>query len=196
MSRATEQAAGDTAKAQNAGYYSNAQNSYTKAQNDIGDYSDQLSKYKASNPFVEGGQFQTATNRVLANTADSGARSAGARLQGQALRTGGNTAGGIAATEEMERQGTRDLSAQEAEAQKGRIAGEAGYNKSALDATAVPAEMESRLATGQGGDANSSLGSEVKAYEQPGFWDQFGSAFAQSSGKALGSGTSDFLMGA
>ena len=182
MSRANEQAAGDQAKTQNSGYFSNAQNSYAKAQNDVGDFQDQLAKYKASNPYVQGGEFQKTTNQVLANTADAGARAAGERLQGEDLRTGQNSAGAVAATEEMQRQGTRDLSADEAKANQERITGEAGYNQNVLNATAKPAEMESTLATGQSGAGGTALGDEVKAYDQPGFWDEFGGQLAKSMG--------------
>jgi len=163
MGRAAAQRADAASAVQNQGYYQEAQNSYTQAQNDIGDYKDQLSKYAASNPFGEGGQYQKTTNQVLANTADAGARSAGEALQSQAERTGQNTAGAVAATEKMQQQGTRDLSAEEAKANQERISGQAGYNKSVLGATEYPAQFAEGMTGAMSGAANSALGSMVKA---------------------------------
>jgi hypothetical protein len=193
MSRAQEGAVVDTAKGQNKSYYNNAQNSYSNAQADVNNYENQLSDYKgkvaqfsAKNPYVQGGEFQTATNQQLANTADAGARSAGTMLQEQALRTGQNTAGAIGATEEMERQGTRDLGAAEAGATQKRIAGEAGYNAEALDAnkgllpaTEVPAQLETTLSGQQGNLGEGTLGIQQKAGETPSWTDQFGDAAAK-----------------
>ena len=203
MSRGQEGAVVGTSKAQNSTYFNNAQNSYNNAQSDVGDFQKQLSDYKgqvanfsAKNPYVQGGEFQTATNQQTANTADAAARAAGQRLQGQALRTGNNSAGAIAATEEMERQGTRDLSADQARATQQRIQGEAGYNKEALganqgvlEATAQPVQMEANLSGQQGNLAGGALSTEQKAGETPSWFDEFGNAFAQSYGNTSAAGT-------
>ena len=188
MSRAQETQTEDTASSQNKGYFNNAQNSYANAQNDVGDYQDQLAKYASSNPYVQGGQFQTSQNQVLANTADAGARAAGERLQGQALRTGQNSAGDVAATEQMEQQGTRDLSSEEAKANQQRIGAGAAYNKGILSATAVPAQMETSLSGQQAGAAGGALNTQQKAAETPSWWDQFGDAAASGLGKMVTTG--------
>ena len=163
MGRAAAQRADVASANENTGFYNNAQNSYANAQNDIGDYKDQLAKYAASNPYGEGGQFQKTTNQVLANTSDAGARSAGEALQSQAERTGQNTAGAVAATEKMQQQGTRDLSAEEAKANQERIGAGAGYNKSVLGATEYPAQFAEGMTGAMSGASNSALGSMVKA---------------------------------
>jgi len=202
MSRSQESSVVDTAKGQNAGYYNNAQNSYSQAQTDVGNYEKQLadyagdvSKFSASNPYVKGGEFQTSTNQQLSNTADAGARSAGEALQGQALRTGQNTAGSIAATEAMEQQGTRDLASEEAKATQQRIGSEAGYNKEALDAnqslvsdTAVPAQLETTLSGQQGSLAGGALSTEEQAAKQPSWMDEFGNTLASGLGNLAISG--------
>jgi hypothetical protein len=188
LSRPQEGEAFATAKGQNAGYYSNAQNSYTAANADVSDFSDQLAQYKSSNPYVNGGAFQTATNQQLSNTADAAARSAGSRLQGQTERTGGNTAGAVAATEQMQDQNTRDLSSEEAAETQKRIGAGAQYNEGVLNATAKPEEMQASLTGQQLGAAGSALGTEAKAGETPGWEDEFGNAFATSLGKTFGSG--------
>lgn len=185
MSRSQEGAVVGEAKNQNAGYYSNAQNSYTNAQADVGDFSDQLAQYKASNPYVNGGAFQTATNQQLANTADASARSAGATLQGQAERTGQNTAGSVAATEQMQEQNTRDLSSEEAAQTQKRIGAGAQYNEGVLSATAKPEEMEAQLSGQQAGVGEGTLNTQQKAGETPSWLDEFGNGVASGLGKAL-----------
>lgn len=163
MSRPQINAVNDTASSQNKGYYNDAQNSYVQSQNDIGDYQDQLSKYASSNPYVEGGQFQTDSNKVIANTNDAGARAAGEKLQSQALRTGQNSAGDVAATEQLEQQGTRDTAAEEAKANQQRIEGDAGYNKSTLQATEFPAQFAAGMASSMSGAANKALDTQLGA---------------------------------
>jgi hypothetical protein len=185
LSRAQESQVEGTATNQNAGYYNDAQNSYAAAQGDVEDYKDQLAKYKASNPYVQGGQFQTTTNQMLADTADAGARAAGERLQSQALRTGQNSAGSVAATEQMEQQGTRTLSADEARANQERIVAGAGYGRNVLQATQAPAEMESRLAGQQAEAAGGVLNTAQKAGETPSWWDQFGDEAAKGFGQMV-----------
>ena len=193
MSRAQEGAVIDTAKGQNKTYFNNAQNSYSAANADIGDYQRELADYKgqvsafsAKNPYTQGGEFQRSTNQIVANTSDANARAAGQTLQGQALRTGQNSAGAIGATEAMERQGTRDVAGEEAGANQQRIGAEAGYNKEALDAgkgvvgaTEVPAQLETTLAGQQGNLGEGALGIQENAAKTPSWMDQFGDQAAK-----------------
>jgi hypothetical protein len=195
LSRAQESQAYNTAATEGGGYYNSAQNSYKAATGDISDYQDQLAKYKASNPYVQGGQFQTETNKVISNTNDAAARAAGESLQGQALRTGQNSAGAVAATEKMEQRGARDTSAQEAEAAQKQAGLNAQYNQGVLGATAKPAEMETTLAGQQARAGNVALETQQKAGEQPNWWDEFGEQSAASFGKSLGQGAGAMLMG-
>lgn len=195
MSRGQEGDTVSTANNQNKTYFNNAQNSYANAQTDINNYDKQLSDYKgqvakfsASNPFTKGGEFQTDTNRIVANTADANARAAGTTLQGQALRTGQNTAGSIAATEAMERQGTRDVGSEEAGAEQSRVGQEAGYNKSALEAnqgvlgaTAAPVGMETTIAGQEGNLGEGALGIEQKAGETPSWGEDFNAMLNKSA---------------
>lgn len=188
MSRAQQSETFDTAKGQQAGYYNNAQNSYTNAQADVGDFKDQLSKYAADNPYGKGGAFQTSENKVLANTSDAAARSAGNVLQSQALRTGQNSAGAVAATEAMQQQNTRNLSGEQAAAEQERIAKGADYGKSVLGATEVPAQLESALSGQQASAAGGTLNTQQKAGDTPSWMDEFGNSIAQNAGKAAVAG--------
>jgi hypothetical protein len=168
--------------------FSDSENAYTKAQTDIGNYQSQLGKYAASNPYTQGGEFQTDTNRVLANTADSSATSAGARLQGIAARTGQNPGGATAATEEMQNQNERNLGGQEAEAERMRLGEKANYDKGVLTATAAPVSMEESIASGQAGMFGHALGAESDAAKTPSFMDTLGDSFANNLGKAMATG--------
>ena len=175
--------------------FGDAENSYTKAQQDIGNYESQLGKYASSNPYTAGGEFQTDTNRVLANTADSSATSAGARLQGIAARTGQNPGGATAATEEMQQANERNLGGQEASAERERIGSEADYNKGVLSATAAPVAMETSIASGQGGMFGHALSAEEEAAKTPSFMETLesqvaatGQAFAEGAGKGMTAG--------
>jgi hypothetical protein len=192
MSRDQQNQTFKASQDQNQGYYSNAQNSYANAQKDVGNYENQLGKYASGNPYVEGGQFQTDENKTTANTADALARSTGNMLQSQALRTGQNSAGGIAATEEMERQGGRDLSAEQSQLDAQRIGNQADYQGNVLKASAVPEQMESTLADQQGRLAQGDLNTQEEAAKTPSWIEDFsqglmnaGTAFAGGAGASM-----------
>lgn len=190
VGRDAESTANDTAAKQGSGYYDNSQNSYTQAQgaegnfeNQLGQYGTDVASYSAKNPYVAGGEDQTATNQVLSNTAGAGARAAGQTLQSQALRTGQNSNAAVAATEQMQEQNTRDLGADEAKAAQTRIGDEASYNQNALAAkegllqqTAQPVSAETTLAGQQGNLGQEALGHQVQAGETPSFEDELGKA--------------------
>lgn len=182
MTRQQETTATNTAATQNAGYYTNAQNSYTQAQTDAGNYENQLGTYAASNPFGAGGQFQTTTNQQLTNTADASARALGTTLQSQAERTGQNTSGGVAAAEQAQEANERTLSGQEAQATQSRLTAGAAYGKSVLDATAVPVGQQTQLSGQQAGDANAAGGNQGKDAETPSWMDEFGNQVAKTLG--------------
>jgi hypothetical protein len=188
MSRGQEKQVVDQAKSQGETQFGDSQNSYTQAQADVGDYKSQLGKYAASNPYTPGGEFQTSTNRVLANAADANATAAGAQVQQQARRTGQNSQGANATAEEIARASQRNLSAEQGGANATRIGAEADYNKGVLGATAVPVSMETQLAEGSGRMAQGDLGIQQDASKTPGFWDTMGDSFAQQFGKTMGGG--------
>lgn len=200
MSRGQESSTGDTAKGRSSTYYNNAQNSYSSAQADIGDYEKKLgdyaatvAKFRSSNPYVKGGEFQTSQNQQLANTSDAAARAAGTALQGQALRTGENSAGAIGATEAMQEENTRNLSAEQAKANEQRIGAEAGYNEKGVGmagdvtkASEFPVQAETSLSGQQGQLSDAELEEAIRAYSlDPSFGDQFGSAFATGMGNLV-----------
>lgn len=188
MSRSDQKQVRKEAEAQNAQEYANSQNSYTKAQKDLTNYQDQLSQYAASDPYQAGGEYQTAENQVIANTADSAARTAGNELQAQALRTGGNTAAAGAQEEQIADQMERNAATQQAGATADRIDNEAKYKTNVLQANEFPVGEEAALSGQQGSEANGALGIQGQESNTPGFWDTLGDSFAHALGNTLGGG--------
>ena len=186
MTKSQSGQAFNTASGQNAGYNANANSTYAAATGDIGDYKSALGKYAAENPFVQGGEFQTAQNQALADTAGAQAQSAGQALQAEQVRSGQNPSAAIAATEQMNQNNTRNQMQAQAQANQQRIGEEAGYNQNVLNATAVPESMEERLLSTETGAANSSLGQENEAAKTPSFWQELGQGVINAGGQFAG----------
>src|SRR6201996_4737635 len=136
MSRGQSTTAFNTASSQNAANFGNAQKAEGAAQNDIGQYQNQLAKFVSGNPYRSGGEYDQTINTGLANASDAGSNSLAGALQSQARRTGQNSAADAATAAAVAQQNTRDLASQLAGAQQKRIAGEAGYNQAAPGASA------------------------------------------------------------
>jgi hypothetical protein len=194
MSRGQENQVFNTSSDQNKTAATNAQTSYNAAQTDIGNYQDQLSKFASANPYGQGGEYQTATNQATSNTADAASQAAAQQMQSQAVRTGQNAAGGIAAGLQANQTNTRNLMEQQAKNNASRISSGADYGKSVLSASEVPATLEAGL-TGQQLNAQSStLSDEEKAAQTPSVMDELtrglisaGSSFAAAYCPAKGS---------
>jgi hypothetical protein len=188
MSRGQSTQAFNTASSQNATNFGNAQSAEGAAQNDIGQYQNQLASFVSGNPYTAGGEYDQTINAGLANTSDAGSNSLRGALQSQALRTGQNSAADAATAASNAQQNTRNLSSDMASAQQQRINSEAGYNQEALGASAQPAQMESSLYGTSGSQGNQELGTEEGAAQTPSFWDTLGSSFAGGLGKGLAGG--------
>jgi hypothetical protein len=171
MSRGQESQAFNTASGDNAGFYNNAQTSYGDAQADIGNYDQALGQFAAANPYTPNGQFAQDQTQILANTSDASSSSMKAALQDQAKRTGQNMGAANATAESIAEANERNLSGQEAQADKERTAADATYGEQVLNATAKPAELEAGLYGASANAANGALGNEVNAGKTPGFWD-------------------------
>lgn len=187
MSRGQETQVVNEAQDQNKQFNQNAQTSYNAAQGDVTDYKNQTAQFAAANPYKAGGEFQTSQNKVLANTADAASTAAGQAMQSNAVRTGLNSGAAVAGTEAVTQANTRDLSAQEAAQNAARISNEAGYNDKVLNATQVPAQLETTLSGQQGSEGNAALGIQEKGAETPSFMDTLGESFAKGFGGGMGS---------
>jgi hypothetical protein len=186
MSRGQSTQAFNTAANENATDFGDAQSAFGSTENAIGNYNNQLAKFVSGNPYTKGGEYDRTINTGLANVSDVGANSLGGALQSEALRTGQNSAADAAITAAGAQQNTRDLSAELAQAQQRRIAGEAGYNQAALTGSAEPISANQSLYGTSSNAADSILGDETQAARTPSFWDEVGNSVAGNLGKAAG----------
>jgi hypothetical protein len=195
MSRAQEQQVGLTASADSASDQNAAHGALQDENQDISNYQQQLSKLAASNPYAEGGEFDTATDQKLSGVADAGSGAISNQLQTQAARTGENAGSAVATSAEAARANERQLSSDEAGATQERIGDESAYNNQVQNDEAVPAELKAGEYSTATGGADSTLGTAAQASGQPGFWDTLGSNYAQGLGQSAGKATSSGLMG-
>lgn len=179
MSRSQQTQTFNTASQESATNEANAQKSEQNEQQDINQQESQLAKFSANNPYMQGGEFQSAQNKSLSNTADANAQAARAQLEQQALRTGQNPAAANATVSSLAQADERNLADQQAKANAQRISSEAGYNQQGVeDAAKIAAEQEN-LASLQGGQAQGELGAQEQAAQQPSFLDEFGNSLVQ-----------------
>ena len=186
MSRGQSTQAFNTASGDNATDFGNAQSAFGSTEDALGNYNNQLAKFVSGNPYTQGGEFDQTINPGLTNVSDAGANSLAGALQSQARRTGQNSAADAATAETGAEQNTRNLSSDLARAQQTRIGDEAGYNQTALGATALPVSANQSLYATAQNAADGTLGDETQAAKTPGFWDELGTSVAGSLGKAAG----------
>ncbi len=190
MSRAQQGQVFSTGQAENKNYNADANSSFSNAQGDITGYGDALSAFKAANPYVTGGAAETAENQSIADTAAAGSQAAGEALQSQAVRTGQNAGGAIAATENIAEQNDRNLMSEEAKATEQRLGAGTGYGEAVLSGTGTQEGMQASLADQEAKTAQGALGSEEQAAQTPSFLDELGQGLIQTGvGFASGFGT-------
>lgn len=202
MSRAAEGTVADTASKDSTVFNQNAQDAFTGANNsitaqqgDVDAFSGDLGKFAAANPYGAGGEFQTSTNKVTANTSDAASQAAAQAAGAAAVRTGQNASAPAAAGLATDQANARALMAQQAKDNATRISSGAGYNKDVLSASSIPASLQGaitgeqgKLAGQEGELGEGTLGIDQKASDDPNFGDTLGNAFAASLGKFAGSG--------
>lgn len=174
MSRAQQGAIEQTATANSAADTAKSNTSLDTAQTDINNYGSAVNKFAAANPYVEGGQAETATNQQSADTAAGLAQSAGQGIQSAAVRTGQNAGGAIAATEEMQQQNERALVGQEAKSTEDRLASGTTYQDAVLGDQAKQQGMQEQLGTAQANIAQGQLNTGEDAAKTPSFMDELG----------------------
>lgn len=190
MSRSQQNQTFNQGQQENQTYNTNAQNAFNQAQQGVSNYGSQLAKFSSSNPYTQGGEFQTAQNQQLADTANAGANQTAQAIQSAAVRTGSNPAGAIAASEEVAQQNQRTLGDQQAKANQERIGAEAGYNAKALAGYQTQQQMQDQLAQQQASAAQGALGTQEQAANTPSFGDMLGAGlingFGQIGSAAIG----------
>ena len=186
MSRSQETAAYNTATANQATNEASAQKSDAATQDDIGTQQSQLAKFAANNPYVEGGQMETVTNRQLAGTADSTAAAARAGNEMLARRTGQNASAGVAAGEAEQEAAQRQLGTQEAGATESRLAAGAKYGSEVLGATGNITAAQQNLASQESNAAAGQMSSAVTAGQTPSFMDELGAGLISGASAYAG----------
>jgi hypothetical protein len=194
MSRAQQGAIVKTAGAQNATLNQNSNSSFTAANQDVNNYADQVGTFQANNPYVQGGQAETAENTQLADTAAAGGQALTQAVTGAAVRTGANPGGAIAAGEEVARENQRTLGGQEAGATERRLAAGTGYTEAGLQGRANVENMQDTLANQQGELAAGALKTDETAAQTPSFFDELGQGLITAGtnfagGAGMGFGT-------
>jgi hypothetical protein len=208
MSRAQEGQVVDTAKSQNQTLNANSTTAFgavpgdiATQQGDVNNFQSQLGKFAAANPYVQGGEFQTAQNQQLADTAAGVSDATKQAVEGASVRTGANVGGAVAGAEEAAQQAQRTMGGQVAGANQERIGQEAGYNEKALGGYQVVPGMQGQvtgqqeqLANQQGDLAAGALSTDEKASEMPSWLEdenaminKSAEGFAQGVGQGLGS---------
>lgn len=184
MSRSQQNQTYDTASNENQTYNTDAQKSFTNAQQGITDYGNQLAKFSAANPYVQGGEYQTTTNQQLAGTAAGTADATKQAVEGAAVRTGSNMGGAVAGAEEAAQQAQRTLGTQEASANQNRIGSEAGYNEKSLAGYQNLQQMQDQIAQQEAAAAQGALGTQESAANTPSFTDMLGAGLINGIGTA------------
>lgn len=154
----------------------NAQTSESNTQTDIANQQSQLAKFAADNPYVQGGQLETATNKTIAGAADSTAAAAKSGEQQLAQRTGANASTGVAAGEAAQEAAERQVATQGAGATESRLAAGAKYGQDILGAGAGITSQQEQLAALQSGAAQGALNTEESAAQTPSFMDELGNS--------------------
>jgi hypothetical protein len=184
MSRAQQGAIESTEAANTAASTTAATTSQQAEQQDINTGQSQLAKFAANNPYVQGGQMQTATNQQLSNTADATAQAAAAKNQQQAQRTGQNAAAGVAAGEAEQQAAQRQLGGEEAKATESRLAAGTQYGGDVLKAQQGLTSEQAALSNNLTGEAQGQASTEEQAAQTPSFMDELGQGLITGAGQA------------
>jgi hypothetical protein len=154
----------------------------------IGDYTDRLNQFAAANPYKAGGEFANDQSQIAASAADTGSSALNDRLARTAQTSGENTGGYANNVAEAQRQATRDQADTMAKADASRIGSKSAYDATTLQASALPADLQSRLYGTAIQGANGALSVAGGAAQTPSFLDTLGSSFASQLGKSAAGG--------
>jgi len=183
MSRGQSTQAFDTASNENATDFGNAQSAFGSTEDAIGNYNNQLAKFRIRQPLYSGRRIRPDHQHRPGQCIRRRRQFPRGRSAGASSAHGQNSAADAATAATGAQQNTRDLAGDLAAAQQKRIAGEAGYNQAALGATAVPIGANQALYGTSSNAADSVLGDETQAAKTPNFWDQVGSSVAGNLGQ-------------
>lgn len=177
----------------------NSTQDQANAESALGATNDALKQYSTNlNNFMkfgrdtygQNGEFARDENTIANTTAAAGSRATAADLALNAQRTGANTAGYAGTVASARRQGQQDLTSQLAGADATRLQNLTNINQYGVQASALPAQVQSSLYGTSLSGGNSALGTSAQASAaSPGFMDVFGqdlAQVAQGAGSAIG----------
>lgn len=188
MSRGQEKKVVNAGLANSATDQANAGASFAATNNEIGDYKNRLNTFINANPYKAGGEFAQDQSQIAASAADTSSSAIRDQLVRTAQTSGENTGGYANNVAEAQRAATRDQATTMANADASRIGSKGAYDKAGLDASALPADLQSRLYGTALGGANGALGVAGGAAKTPSFMDTLGSSFANQLGKTIVTG--------
>ena len=178
------------------------QQSGAQAQQALNSTNDAVSKYEDNlNNFMNtgramyapGGEYDRENTLLGTSVSSGGAESTADQLSDYDKRTGGmNSAQMGAASEEVARSNQRALTQFLAGAADDRMNKQMTVEQYGVGASALPADVYSRIYGTATGGRDSALGTETQAAQTPGFWDTFLPALVQGAGSAAGG----YFMGA
>lgn len=184
MGRSQSNQAFQQSEGQSAQDQANAQSSIAGANKSLTDYSSNLDNFMkfGRDTYGQNGEFARDENTIANTTASAGAKSTAADLALNKLRTGANSASYAPTLASSRNQQEQNLTNQLATADATRLQNLTGINQFGVQASALPAQIQSSLygtslsgATGTGGNA-------VSAAKYPGFMEEFGQDLAGAAG--------------
>lgn len=160
--------------AQSAQNSKNAQTSFNATNKSLGDYTDTLNNFMSFGRKTYGanGEYAKDQNTIANTTAAAGANNLSGNLALNKMRTGENTANDASTVAESGRQSSRDLTTQLATADSNRLQQLSNVNQFGVQASAVPAQVQSGLYGTSVGGQSGNLSAAASSANQPGFLDQ------------------------
>jgi hypothetical protein len=186
MSRGQQSKVVNAGLANSAADQTAASNALTATNADLGDYTNRLNAFAAANPYQAGGQFAQDQSQIASSAADTSSNAIQDSLARSTAASGENTGGVANNVAEAQRQATRDQATTMANADATRIGNKSAYDGSVLQASSLPADLQSRLYGSAIGGSNSALGVAGGAAQTPSFLDTLGNSLAKSLGTVSG----------
>ena len=171
--------------AQSSEDQANAQQALSSTQSSVNNYSNQLNNFLrfGRQTYGANGEYMRDQNTLATGTAKAGSDQIAGNLALNAMRTGENTSGYAGTIAASRNQAEQNLTQQLAGADANRLQQLTAVNQYGVQASALPAEINSSLyGTSTGGSGNQ-LSSAANAAKTPGFWDTFAPALAGAAGQ-------------
>lgn len=192
MGRSQSQAISDQSKQNAAADQANAQTALTATNSALKNYSDNLNNFMkfGRQTYGANGEFMKDQNTINTTGAAAGSQAIKGNVALHAMQTGENTGGYAGSEAESQRAADKDLTSTMATADQTRLSNLTAINQAGVQASALPAEVQSSLYGTSLGGGNTAMGTAASASAAaPGFMDVFGqdmAQVAQGAGAAIG----------